>query len=135
MGRCSSTRGEPSLGLADAAVRAAARTVSGVTNILFLCSRNRLRSPTAERVFARYEGVETDSAGLAPDADVMLSSEQLHWADLIVVMEKAHRSKLNRSFSRHLKGARVVCLDIPDDYEFMQPELVELLEKRMARYL
>jgi predicted protein tyrosine phosphatase len=104
-------------------------------NVLFVCSRNRLRSPTAEQVFAGYPGIETDSAGLAPDADVPLSSDQVHWADLIAVMEKRHRGALNRRFARVLAGTRVVCLDIPDDYQFMQPELVALLERRMAPYL
>lgn len=44
--------------------------------VLFICSRNRLRSPTAESVFAA-PGLETDSAGLAQDADVVLSAEQV----------------------------------------------------------
>ena len=102
-------------------------------NILFLCSRNRLRSPTAERVFA--DRAETDSAGLAPDADLRRSGDQVLWADLIVVMEKSHRSRLKRAFPRQLAGKRVFCLDIPDNYDFMQPELVALLEKRMAPYV
>ncbi len=104
-------------------------------NVLFVCSRNRLRSPTAERVFAAHPGIETDSAGLAPDADVQLDGDQVRWADLIVVMEKRHRTALNRRFARLLAGTRVVCLDIPDNFEFMQPELVDLLERRMARHL
>ncbi len=103
-------------------------------NVLFLCSRNRLRSPTAERVCAA-PGIETDSAGLAPDADVLLSSDQLHWADLIVVMQKRHRTTLARRFGRHLGGKRVVCLDIPDTFEYMQPELVELIHRRMTPFL
>ncbi|HQI67118.1 MAG TPA: hypothetical protein PLJ54_12140 [Rhodoglobus sp.] len=101
-------------------------------NVLFVCARNRLRSPTAERIFA--DRAETDSAGLAPDADVRLSGDQIEWADLIVVMEKSQRAKLATKFGRQLSGRRVVCLDIPDRYEFMQPELIDLLEKRMARY-
>ena len=55
---------------------------------LFICSRNRLRSPTAERVFADWPDIETDSAGLAPDAEVRVSAEQLDWATVILVMEK-----------------------------------------------
>ena len=106
-----------------------------VTNVLFLCSRNRRRSPTAERIFADRSGVETDSAGLAPDAELRVSLDQLQWADLIVVMEKKHRSTLTRQFGRHLAHARVVCLDIPDRYDFMEPEHVELLERKMARFL
>ncbi|MBX3100207.1 MAG: low molecular weight protein tyrosine phosphatase family protein [Salinibacterium sp.] len=104
-------------------------------NVLFVCSRNRLRSPTAELVFSGHPGIETDSAGLAPDADVQLDRDQVRWADLIVVMEKRHRSALNRRFGRLLAGTRVVCLDIPDNYEFMQPELIAILERRMAQYL
>jgi predicted protein tyrosine phosphatase len=109
--------------------------IRGMRNVLFVCSRNKLRSPTAESVFAGYDGIETDSAGLAPDADVRLSADQVQWADLIVVMEKAQRTKLTRQFSRQLAGKRIVCLDIPDRYTFMQPELVALLEKKMAPLL
>lgn len=57
-----------------------------VTKVLFLCSRNRRRSPTAERVFADRPGIETDSAGLAPDAELRVSLDQLEWADLVVVI-------------------------------------------------
>ncbi|MBV8249598.1 MAG: low molecular weight protein tyrosine phosphatase family protein [Comamonas sp.] len=103
--------------------------------VLFICSRNRLRSPTAEQVFAAVPGVETDSAGLAPDADCPLSPEQIEWADLICVMEKRHRAQLARRFKRYLSGKKVVCLDIQDDYQFMQPELVSLLQKRVQPHL
>ena len=106
-----------------------------MTCVLFICSRNRLRSPTAEQVFARWPGVEADSAGLAPDADVALSAEQVEWADIIFVMEKSHRVKLNVKFKRQLAGKRVVCLDIADDYAFMQAELVALLERKVGRHL
>lgn len=102
---------------------------------LFICSRNRLRSPTAERVFASMPGIETDSAGLAPDADCPLSADQLIWADLIFVMEKRHRTQLTQKFKRHLAGKKVVCLDIKDEYQLMQPELVALLEKRVPAHL
>lgn len=102
---------------------------------LFVCSRNRLRSPTAETVFATWPNVETDSAGLAPDATVCLSPEQIAWADIIFVMEKTHRSKLAKRFGRHLKGKRIVCLAIPDDYEFMNADLIRLLEARAGSFL
>lgn len=86
-------------------------------------------------MFAAWPGVETASAGLAPDAEEACSAELVEWADIIFVMEKAHRAKLQRRFRPQLKRARVVCLDIPDDYGFMQPELVALLEKRVGPYL
>jgi len=103
--------------------------------LLFVCSRNRLRSPTAERVFADYPDVETASAGLAPDADEPLSAEHIEAADLIFVMEKGHRAKLNRRFGSRLRGKKVICLDIPDTYQYMQPELVALLKARVERHL
>lgn len=78
--------------------------------VLFICSRNRLRSPTAERVFATWPGVETDSAGLAPDADCPQTTDQ---------SLQQHRSKLAQRVKGPLKGKREVCLDVPDDYEFM----------------
>ena len=71
-------------------------------HLLFLCSRNKLRSPTAEAIFANHPGVEADSAGLNPDAEVPLSEEQIEWADLILVMEKIHRTRLNRKFKSAL---------------------------------
>ncbi|MFI8744090.1 low molecular weight protein tyrosine phosphatase family protein [Pseudomonas sp. NPDC077186] len=102
---------------------------------LFICSRNRLRSPTAEQLFGAWPGVQTDSAGLAADAEVRLSAEQLEWATLIFVMDKAQRSKLQRQYRRALAGKRVICLDIPDNYAFMQAELLVLLHGRAGRYL
>jgi len=104
-------------------------------NLLFVCSRNRRRSPTAEQLFAGRDDCEVASAGLASDAEEILSSEDIDWADIIFVMEKKQRAKLSQRFSAHLKNKRVVCLDIPDDYEYMQPELVDLLRAKVARYL
>ncbi len=104
-------------------------------NILFICSKNRLRSPTAEQVFADWPGVNTASAGVNLDADNPVSPELLEWAELILVMESVHRRKLATKFRRHLANKRVVNLGIPDDYQFMQPELVELLKRKVAAYL
>ena len=106
-----------------------------VRNILFVCSQNRLRSPTAEQVFAHRADIEVDSAGTNHDADNPLTAELVAWADVIFVMEKTHRTKVQRRFRAALAGARIICLDIPDDYEFMQPELVELLEVKVGRHL
>ena len=103
--------------------------------VLFLCSRNRLRSPTAEQVFSVYPDIEATSAGLDNDADTVCTPELVEWAEIVFVMEKAHRTKLARRFRQHLKNARVICLDIPDNYRFMQPELVQLLHARADRHL
>ncbi|MEK7984912.1 low molecular weight protein tyrosine phosphatase family protein [Burkholderia contaminans] len=106
-----------------------------MTRALFLCSRNRLRSPTAEAVFAAWPGVETDSAGLAPDADTRGPAEQLDWADVVFVMERAHQARLAAQFGAHLRHKKIVCLDIPDRYAYMQPELVTLLERKAGPLL
>lgn len=102
--------------------------------ILFLCSQNRLRSPTAEQIFSSHAGIEVTSAGLNNDAENPTTPELVAWADTIFVMEKAQRSKLQRRFKAHLK-ARVICLDIPDDYDFMDEGLIRLLEARVTRHL
>jgi predicted protein tyrosine phosphatase len=103
--------------------------------ILFLCSQNKLRSPTGEAVFAGHPTVEVDSAGLNNDAEVPLSDEQVEWADLILVMETVHRNRLNRKFGKSLAGKRIAVLNIPDDYDYMDPVLIDLLKKRCAPYI
>jgi predicted protein tyrosine phosphatase len=82
-----------------------------------------------------WPGIETDSAGLNESADVPLSGEQIEWADIIFVMEKAHRNKLSKKFRKHLNGKRVICLDIPDEYAFMDPTLIKILEARAGAFL
>jgi predicted protein tyrosine phosphatase len=104
-------------------------------NLLFICSRNRLRSPTAEQVFATRKGVETDSAGLAPDAATPLSGEQLEWATHIFVMEKVHKTKILKQFAGYVHDKKIICLNILDDYDYMDPALMQLLEARVGPYL
>jgi predicted protein tyrosine phosphatase len=104
-------------------------------NILFVCSQNRLRSPTAEQIFSTHPDIEVASAGTNNDAETPLTSELVEWADIIFVMEKTHRTKLQTRFRSLLKSKRIVCLDIPDNYEFMEPALVALLESKLARFL
>lgn len=104
-------------------------------HLLFLCSRNKLRSPTAEVIFSNHPGVAVDSAGLSDDAELPVSLEQIEWADVILVMESVHRSRLNRKFGAALAGKQVVVLNIPDNYDFMDPKLIVILKQRCAQYL
>jgi predicted protein tyrosine phosphatase len=103
--------------------------------VLFICSQNRLRSPTAERVFSGKPGFEIASAGLNHDAEEPVSRDLLLWADIIFVMEKRHRDRLSKRFKTHLKNKKVICLNIPDEYDYMDPELVKLLKKRIGPFL
>ena len=104
-------------------------------HVLFICSKNRLRSPTAEQLFSEYPGIVCTSAGLNNDADNPVTPELIKWADLIFVMEKVHRQKLSVQFRSHLKNARVICVDIPDNYEFMDPALIHLLKEKITKFL
>ncbi|MBT3017702.1 MAG: low molecular weight protein tyrosine phosphatase family protein [Candidatus Thiodiazotropha taylori] len=103
--------------------------------LLFVCSENRLRSPTGEEVFSQYEGVEAIGCGTNCDAETPLSGDLVVWADVILVMEKTHRNKVSKKYKDLLKGKRLVCLDIPDNYERMQSELVKLLKAKVSRYV
>jgi len=102
---------------------------------LFICGRNRFRSPTAEQIFSSHPGVEVASAGLDRDAEQPVTSDLLEWADTIFVMERRHRDRLSARFRPYLRDKRIVCLDIPDEYEFMDPRLVRLLTAKMGRFL
>ena len=106
-----------------------------IKHILFICGKNRRRSPTAEQIFAARPGIEVASAGLSHDADNLVSAELVGWADIVFVMEKLHRTKLLAQFRSSLNGTKVICLDIPDRYEFMDPDLVALLKLKVRRHL
>ncbi len=109
--------------------------MSRATHVLFICSRNRWRSPTAERVFAECPGIATTSAGVSSDAEQPVTAELVEWADIILVMEPVHRRKLSQQFGSALRSKRIGCLSIPDNYEFMDPALIELLRQRVPRFL
>ncbi|NQU66375.1 MAG: phosphotyrosine protein phosphatase [Candidatus Marinimicrobia bacterium] len=101
--------------------------------ILFVCSENRLRSPTAEAIFSEFERVQAIGAGTNADAETPVSGDLIEWADVILVMEKTHRNKITKKYKELLKGKKLVVLDIPDKYKFMQPELIQLLKSRVMR--
>ena len=106
-----------------------------MTNLLFVCSENRLRSPTAEAVFSAYVSIEAIGAGTNADAATVVSGDLIEWADIIFVMEKSHRNKISKKFSESLKGKRLIVLGIPDDYDYMDPSLVSLLKARVGRFV
>jgi len=92
-------------------------------NLLFICSRNKWRSKTAEKIFYGRPGFSVRSAGTAASAQTKVSQDLLDWADTVYVMEQKHAAILRQRFNYR----ESICLDIPDEYEFMDPELVELL--------
>ena len=101
--------------------------------VLFVCGKCRQRSPTAAMVFANHPGWETDCAGLSSDAEVQLSNTQIEWATDIAVMEKAQIARLKRKYGNVVSGKRIISLDIPDRFEFMDRELIDLLRHHIGR--
>jgi predicted protein tyrosine phosphatase len=98
------------------------------TRVLFICSRNQLRSPTAEKIFAESEQLEVRSRGLSASAIRRLTAEDVTWAQVIFVMEPEHKKQLLRAFREEAKLRRIYVLDIPDEFDFMDPELVMLIK-------
>ena len=103
--------------------------------LLFVCSRNRWRSPTAEQIFHGMDGIQARSVGTETGARIKVTAGHIGWADLVFVMEKKHLRRLRESYADELADKRVVSLNIPDDYQFMQPELVTLLQSAVPPYL
>ncbi|SHG41337.1 low molecular weight protein tyrosine phosphatase family protein [Massilia sp. CF038] len=104
-------------------------------NVLFICSKNQWRSPTAEQMFRRRPGLSVRSAGTSAGARRTVSEHDIGWAEVILVMEEKHKSRLKAQFGRLLEGRAIHVLDVPDDYKYMDPELVELLEQSAAPLL
>jgi len=103
--------------------------------LLFLCNQNRLRSPTAEAIFRENPQLEAKSAGVDKDASVPVNLELLEWADIIFVMEKRQRNIIHKKYKDIYKSKRIVCLYIPDDYDYMDPDLIKQLKERLPQYV
>ena len=103
--------------------------------LLFLCSRNQWRSPTAEKVYQNDPRVVVRSAGTSASARCRVSENLLRWADHVLVMEHAHKQRLREQFPELVRELRIEVLDIPDDYEFMNPELVAMIRERVEPLL
>jgi predicted protein tyrosine phosphatase len=108
--------------------------VSERTKILFVCSRNRRRSLTAETIFKSELAWEVRSAGTEESARIKVTAGHLGWADVIVVMEKRHNERLRQKNPEELAAKPCVCLFISDDYEFMDARLIELLREKMQEH-
>lgn len=95
-------------------------------NILVVCGRNKKRSRTAEHIFKNDDRFNIRSAGLSPKSGRKISENDLNWADLVFVMETEQRGKIWRLY-RHLELPDIEVLNIPDEYDFMNEELVDML--------
>jgi predicted protein tyrosine phosphatase len=110
-------------------------TATPSTKLLFVCSRNKRRSLTAEKWLDGFDGLEVRSAGTQPGARVALTAGLIGWADVIFWMEKSHLNRARERFAMEIDQAENVVLHIPDDFEFMQTELIEELRAKLEDYL
>lgn len=102
------------------------KSITILMNVLFICSRNQWRSPTAEQVFRRYPSLSVLSAGTSRNAKKRVSAELLQWADVVCVMEEKHKNRLLAQYGRLIAFKLLHVLDIADDYLFMDPELIAI---------
>lgn len=104
-------------------------------NLLFVCSRNKWRSRTAETIFQDRPDHPVKSAGTAPSARIKVSEKLLEWADIIFAMEKKHKQRMQARFPEIATARKIVVLDIPDEYPYMDEELIETLEASISPYM
>ena len=104
-------------------------------NVLFICSKNQWRSPTAEQIWRKDPALNVRSAGTSSSARKKVSGSDISWADVIFVMEQKHKNRLKTELSRLLEHTPLHVLDIPDDYKYMDEELIQILNESVPCYL
>ena len=103
--------------------------------LLFVCSKNKWRSRTAETMYKNHRDLDVKSAGTEHDARIKITAGLIHWADVIFVMENKHREILKQKFSEELKHKKIIVLDILDNYQYMDEELIEEIKSAVETYL
>ncbi len=103
--------------------------------ILFICSQNRWRSLTAEKMYDGFPGYNVRSAGTEQNARIRVNEGHVGWADLIFVMEKRHKERLQEKFPAAVVGKQIICLHIDDNYQFMDVPLQEVLKEKLKAYI
>jgi predicted protein tyrosine phosphatase len=104
-------------------------------NILFICSKNQWRSPTGEQIFKNHAELNVRSAGTSSSARKTVNAKDILWADIIFVMEEKHKNRLKAEFIRLVKYKDIQVLDIPDEYQYMDEELIDILYQSVREYL
>ncbi|TSD64844.1 protein tyrosine phosphatase [Inquilinus sp. KBS0705] len=104
-----------------------------MSNLLFICSKNQWRSPTAELLFKGHVYHNARSAGTSDKSRIKVNQKALDWADVVFVMENKHRDIIKRYYQPN--DVPIIVLDIEDNYAFNDPELVQLLKDSLQEYL
>ena len=106
-----------------------------ITKILFVCSLNKFRSLTAEKMYDRFDRYQVRSRGTEKGARIKITEGDVGWADIIFTMEKRHTNRLRKKFRESMMGKKVVTLFIEDIYEPMEPALIQVLSQKLRRYI
>lgn len=104
-------------------------------NLLFICSRNQIRSVTAERIYSNHPTLKVRSAGTASSARRRVTEKDIQWADLIFAFEDRHRQQMKQRFRDALEEDRVIVLDLPDIYTLMEEELIQEIQTQVELYI
>jgi predicted protein tyrosine phosphatase len=104
-------------------------------NLLFICSKNQWRSPTAEMLFKNHTVHLARSAGTSDKARIKVNRKLIDWADTIFVMERKHKDLLKQRFPLAFADKEIIVLDIEDNYRFGDEELVGILKEALKGYL
>lgn len=103
--------------------------------IVFICNYNRYRSPTARKIFSSHPALDVKSAGIESNAIVPINLELLEWADIIFVMESSQKKFIKKHFNEIYEKKSIICLNIADEYKYLDPELVEILKLKVTPFL
>jgi predicted protein tyrosine phosphatase len=106
-----------------------------IKKLLFVCSRNEVRSLTAEKMFESSSIYHVRSVGTQPRARIKITEGHIGWADIIFCMEKSHLNKLQQKFPAALQDKEIICLHIPDEYEFMDKNLLDEFRGKLSPYV
>lgn len=99
--------------------------------VLCVCSAGLLRSPTTAYVLAAEFDCNTRAAGLSQEyALIPVDRVLIEWADEIVCMEADHAQQLKRW---NVPPTKIIVLNIPDEFEYRDPELVRLIRTNYAK--
>jgi predicted protein tyrosine phosphatase len=99
--------------------------------VLTVCSANMLRSPTIAHVLsAEPYNFNTRSAGTQFYALIPVTEDLLMWADEVVCADTEHALYIRDKMIEYMLDKPIINLNIPDIYEYRNPELIELIKER-----
>ncbi|QXD23481.1 protein tyrosine phosphatase [Opitutia bacterium ISCC 51] len=103
--------------------------------LLFICSRNKSRSYTAEKLYEKLDQYQVRSRGTENGSRIKVTEGDIGWADIIFTMETRHSHRLKKKFPDKIVGKRPVTLFIKDIYDPLDPKLIEELKQKLSPHI